>query len=150
MTRSSSGRRGMRRTAVFGTALATAACSAGVLTASAPHAFAATAACGSAGTSSSLTTSKPIEPTGGTTWKILKACGSAVDIQLTAAVNDSYLGILYDTQTKAWVECHNGTYQKWKGSTLTLCTDVLATTKFAVIQKSSTHRSITVSYPNPG
>jgi hypothetical protein len=73
-----------------------------------------------------------------------------VNIELTAGVGDSYLGILYDTQTKAWVECHNGTYQRWKGSTLTLCTDVLATTRFAVLQKSTTHRSITVSYPSPG
>ena len=139
MARSLSVRGSARKLALTGAALATAGGTLTIVTVAAPSALAAS--CSGSGTSSTLReTGNGVEPSGSTF--PTGTCGGT--IELTKASSDSYMGLLYDTNTGKWVYCDNGKFQKWTGGTLTLCTGVLAGTTFAVAQESSTEHSITV------
>jgi hypothetical protein len=134
-----------RRLAVGGAALALTCGTLTVATAVAPSAFAAT--CSGSGTSSNLSNSggNGVHPVTGTQWTIPSGCGT-VNITLTKSnADDSFAGWLFDSHTDRWSSCSAG-FVKYSGKTITLCTGVLSTTKFAVVQESNTRRDISVGY----
>lgn len=99
------------------------------------------------GSTSNLATGvNGVHPTGGTIWT-KPSNTTCVDLNVTSvSATDHYEGWLENSSTGKWAPCSKGfvLINKGSGQDVVLCSGVKATTQMAVVQESSTKRSITV------
>lgn len=87
-----------------------------------------------------------LSPTGGTIWTKPSGSGCSDLKVVSVGASDSYEGWLFDTSTSTWSACSEGFVKIGASSTSNpvLCSGVKAGTRMAVVQESSTQRSITI------
>jgi hypothetical protein len=146
MARSTTVRGAVRRLAVSGAALATIGASLTLAASSATNAADAASCTVKSGSTSNLALG-PIgaHPTGGTIFVKGSVCHDLNVIKVSAT--DTYEGWLLNSHTGVWSHCSKGFVRIPKGNAaVVLCSNVAATTQTAVVQGSSTKRTITAEY----
>jgi hypothetical protein len=146
MARSATVRGVVRRLAVSGAALATVGASVTLATSGATNAADAASCTVTSGSTSNLATGpNGVHPTGGTIFTKGSVCHDLNVIKVSAT--DSYEGWLQNSHTGVWSHCSAGFVRIPKGNAaVVLCSGVLKGTQMAVVQESSTKRTITAEY----
>lgn len=146
MARSTKVRGVVRRLALCAAALATVGASVTIAASSTANAADAASCIIKSGSTSNLATGpNGAHPTGGTIFVKGSVCHDLNVIKVSAT--DRYEGWLQNSHTGVWSHCSAGFVRIPKGNAAkVLCSSVLKGTQMAVVQKSSTKRTITAEY----